>query len=127
METDGDGDNTETGEGRKKVKGWSPIVLLNVVGKLADKVVAGKLMEAEELVHKRAWAGWNGRGAIDPVMLMDELRKETEGEANGRDIKSAFSSMKEIMYEILKEHEDLREWVDHFLRPRTFTSKRTEG
>jgi len=54
-------------------------------------------------------------------MLMDELRKETGGDVYGRDIKSAFNSLdRDAMREILKGHEDLRDWVDYFLRPRTF-------
>jgi len=52
---------------------------------------------------------------------MDELRKKYGGGVYGRDIKAAFNSLdRDMMYEILKEHQDLRDWVNYFLRPRTF-------
>jgi len=44
-----------------RVKGWRPIVLANIVGKLAEKVVAQKLQEKPELWHERAFAGRKGR------------------------------------------------------------------
>jgi len=107
-----------------KVKGWRPIVLSNTVGKLADKLVAEDLGQKRELFYERAFAGRKGRGAIDSVMLMDKLRKRTGGHVYRRDIKSAFNSLdRDKMYEILRNHEDLREWVDHFLPPRTFDVK----
>ena len=67
------------GKDHSKVKGWRPIVLLNTVGKLADKIVAETLGKRRELFHERAFAGRKGRGAIDSVMLMDELRREMGG------------------------------------------------
>ena len=109
------------GKDHSKVKGWRPIVLLNVVGKLADKVIAQELGKRRELFHERAFAGRKGRGAIDSVMLMDEIRREVGGEVYGRDIKSAFNSLdREKMREVLAGHEDISEYVDHFLRPRNF-------
>lgn len=55
---------------------------------------------------------------------MNEIQKETGGDVYGRDISSAFNSLeREVMREILREHEDLRDWVDYFLRPRTFDIK----
>jgi len=112
------------GRDHSKVKGWRPIVLSNTVGKLADKLVAEDLGRKRELFHERAFAGRKGRGAIDSVMLMDDIRKRTGGHVYRRDVKSAFNSLdRDKMYEILKDHEDLREWVDHFLRPRTFDVK----
>ena len=109
------------GKDQSKVKGWRPIVLLNMVGKLADKVVAETLGKREELFHERAFVGRRGSGAIDSVMLIDELRKKTGGEVYGRDIKSAFNSLdREVVREVLAGHEDLHEYVDHFLRPREF-------
>jgi len=59
------------GKDHRKVKGWRPIVLLNTVGKLADKLVAEDLGRIGGLFHERAFAGRKGRGAIDSVMLMD--------------------------------------------------------
>lgn len=112
------------GRDKSKVKGWRPIVLLNVVGKLADKVVAGEIMKKEELFHERAFAGRKGRGAIDSVMLMDEIRKETGGDVYGGDVKSAFNSLdRDVMRRVLHDYEDLNHWMDHFLRPRTFNVK----
>jgi len=112
------------GRDHSKVKGWYPIVLLNTVGKLADKLIAEDMGNIRELFHERAFAGRKGRGAIDSVMLMDELRRKTGGHVYGRDIKSAFNSLdRDEMYNILWNHEDLREWVDHFLRPRSFKVK----
>ena len=109
------------GKEHSRVKGWRPIVLLNVLGKLADKVVAHEVGKRRELFHKRAFAGRKGRGAIDSVMLMDEIRKETGGEVYGRDIKSAFNFLnREVIRKVLTHHEDLQEYVDHFLRPRNF-------
>jgi len=97
---------------------------MNTVGKMADKVVGEGLMSKENLFHERGFAWRNGRRAIDSVMLMDELGRETEGEVYGRDIKSAFNSLdRDEMREILKGHEGYQEWVDHFLRPRTFNIK----
>jgi len=112
------------GKDHSKAKGWRPIVLLNTVGKLADKVVAGMLGKRRELFHERAFAGRKGRGAIDSVMLMDELRRKTGGEVYGRDIKSAFNSLdREVVRQVLAGHEDICEYVDHFLRPRNFKVK----
>lgn len=114
----------KVGKDHSKVKGWRPIVLLNTVGKLADKLVAEDLGHRRELFHERAFAGRKGRGAIDSVMLMDELRRKVGGHVYGRDIKSAFNSLdRDEMYKILQDHDDLREWVDHFLRPRSFDVK----
>ena len=69
------------GKNHTKLKGWRPIVLLNTIGKLAEKMVAEKLMKEKSLFHERAFAGRKWRGAIDSVMLMDEIRK-TVGEAD---------------------------------------------
>ena len=109
---------------RSKVKGWRPMVLLNVIGKLTDKVVAERMMKKEELFHARAFAGWMGRGAIDSVKLIDEIRKKAGGDVYGRDIKPAFNSLDgDVMRKVLREHEGLRDRVDYFMRPRTFDVK----
>jgi len=123
MERDGNGDDPERKD-RSKVKGWRPIVLLNTLGKLADKVVGELMMKKKELFHERAFAGRKGRGAIDSVMLMDEIRREVGGDVYRRDIKSAFNSLdRDVMREVLRGHGDLRNWVDYVLRPRTFEVK----
>ena len=114
----------KAGKDHSNVKGWRPIVLLNTVGKLAAKVVAQLLGKKGELFHERAFARRKWRGAIDSVMLMDELRRETGGEVYQRDIKSAFNSLsREVMREVLAGHEDLQEYVNNFLRPREFEVK----
>lgn len=79
MAGNGDGDNPETRKGHGEDEGVEPIVLLNTVGKLADKVLAEKMAGFRELWHERAFAGRKGRRAIDSVMLMDELRRKTGG------------------------------------------------
>ena len=87
-------------------------------------MIAQELGKRKELFHERAFAGRKGRGAIDSVMLMDEIRKKVGGEVYGRDIKSAFNSLnREVTWQVLAGHEDLREYVDHFLRPRNFEVK----
>ena len=102
------------------VKGWRPMVLINVIGKLADKVIGERLMRQEKQFHE----GRKGRGAIDSVVFMDQIRKETGGDIYRRDIRSAFNTLnREVMREVLRGHEDLRDWVDYFLRPRTFAVK----
>ena len=59
--------------------------------------------------------------AIDPVMLMDQLRKETGGTVYGKDIKSAFNSVGGgNVAEIFKDLPDLALWIDRFLEPRNF-------
>jgi len=81
-------------------------------------------MKRRDLFHERAFAGRKGRGTVDSVMLMDVLRKETGGDVYGRDIRSAFNSLdREVMREVLQKHEDLRDWVGYFLRPRTLDIK----
>jgi len=109
------------GKDHSKVKAWRPIVLLNVVGKLADKVVVQEMGKRKELFHERAFVGRKGIGAIDSVMLMDEIRREVGGEVYGRDIKSAFNSLdREKVWKVLARYEDLQAYVDNFLRPRNF-------
>lgn len=107
-----------------KLQGWRPIVLLNTIGKLAEKVVAERMMKEKILFHGRAFKGSMGRGAIDSVMLMDEIRGTVGGDVYGRDIKSAFNSLnRNKMREVLAGYGDLRDWVDYFLRPRSFEPK----
>jgi len=103
------------------VKGWRPIVLLNTIRKLGDKVLAELMIKKKDLFHKRTFARRKGKGAIDSVMLMDEIRKEVGGDIYGRDIKSAFKSQdRDVIREVLRACEDLRNYVDYCLRPRTF-------
>jgi len=99
------------GKDHSRVKGWRPIVLANTVGKLAEKIVAQKLQEKEELWHERAFAGRKGRGAIDSVMVMKMLmEKHPAGEIIGRDAQSAFNTLRrEKVYEILGQHDWLRQ------------------
>jgi len=89
-----------------------------------DKVVAQELEKRRELFHKRAFAGRKGKRAIDSVMLRDEIRREVGGEVYGRNIKLAFNSLdREVTREVLTGHENLSEYVDHFLRLRNFEGR----
>lgn len=95
--------------------------MANTVGKLGDKLIAGDLQEIEKLWNERAFAGRKGRGAIDSVMLMDQLRRENAGsDVYGRDIHSAFNSIDTKIMCGLVEDRDLRRWVRGFLAPRFF-------
>ena len=110
------------GKDHTKVKGWRPIVLANTIGKLAEKIVAQKLQEKEELWHERAFAGRKGRGAIDSVRLMKMLsEKHSAGEIIGRDAQSAFNTLRrEVTKKILDQHVWLKWWIDDWLAPRSF-------
>lgn len=109
------------GKDHTKIKGWRPIVLANTVGKWCEKLIAQDLQDQDQLWHPLSFAGRKGRGAIDSVMLMDQLRKETGGTVYGKDIKSAFNSIsREKVGEILVALSDLAKWVDRFLEPRKF-------
>jgi len=111
------------GKDHTAVKGWRPIVLANVVGKLAEKVVAIELQRHKELWHERAFAGRRGRGAIDSVMLMAHIaEKYQQGVIVGRDAQSAFNTVRrEHMRQILQNHGWLRDWIYDWLAPRQFT------
>ena len=63
-----------------------------------------------------------GRVAIDSVMLMDKLRTEVGygGEVYGRDIKSAFNSLRRRS---INKLQGLSDWIDHCLSPRSFEIK----
>ena len=109
------------GKDHRKIQGWRPIVLANTVGKWYEKLVAADLADQEQLWHLLSFTGRKGTGAMDSVMLMDQLRKETGGTVCGKDIKFAFNSMeKRKVAEILKDLPDVAEWVDRFLQPRKF-------
>jgi len=110
------------GKDHTQVKGWRPIVLANTTGKLAEKIMAQKLQEKEELWHERAFAGRKGRGAIDSVMLMKMLmEKNPAGEILGRDVQSAFNTLRrDVTSRILGQHDWLRWWIDDWLAPREF-------
>lgn len=91
-------------------------------GEVGGNVRARKLQAIEELWHAECFAGRQGRGAMDSVMLMDRLRKETRGEVYGRDITFVFNSIvREKMVEIVREQNtDVARQVDQFLEPRKF-------
>jgi len=110
------------GKDHTVVKGWRPIVLANVVGKLAEKLVALALQEHEELWHERAFAGRKGRGAIDSVMLMAYIaEQQPAGVIVGRDAQSAFNTVQRgHVRKILKDHTHLRDFIDDWLSPRQF-------
>ena len=79
------------------------------------------LGETEELWHPLSFAGRKGRGAIDSVMLMYELRKDRGGTVYGKDIKSAFNAVDRanVAY-FFQDLQDLAIWIDRFLEPRSF-------
>ena len=81
-------------EHHAEVKGWRPIVLANKVEKWYAKIIAQDLGEQEYLGHQLSFAGRKQRGAIDLVMLMDQLRHET---VYAKDIKSAFTSATDLV------------------------------
>ena len=84
-------------------------------------MVAQDLGEEEHLWHPLSLVGRKGRGAMDSVMLMDELRKKTSGAVYGKDIKAAFNAVERAkVAEILEDTPDL---ADRFLEPRTFDIK----
>ena len=51
--------------------------LANTVGNWCEKIVAQDLGEQGQLWHELSFTGWKARGAIDSVMLMDEIRRKT--------------------------------------------------
>ena len=114
------------GRDHHKVKGWRPIVLANTVGKLGEKLIGGDLQDIEELWHARAFAGRKGRGAMDLVMLMDQLRGQHPGrDVHVRDIHSAFNSIDSRIMCSLIPDQDLKRWIKDFLASRTFRSRPT--
>jgi len=48
------------GKDHTRVKGWRPIVLANIVGKLAEKLIAQELQDRKEVWHERSFAGQEG-------------------------------------------------------------------
>ena len=94
------------------------------MGKLGEKLIAEDLQDMTVLWHKRAFKGRKGRGAMDSVMLMDQLRNRSVGkDVHGRDIHSAFNSIDtEIMCNLIEE-KHTKAWVKDFLKPRTFQIK----
>ena len=110
------------GKDHTQVKGWRPIVLANVAGKLVEKLVAEEIQQHEDLWHERAFAGRKGRGAMDSVMLMAYIAEQNPaGVIIGRDAQSAFNTVRRHhMRRILDKYEDLGSWIDDWLAPRTF-------
>ena len=53
-------------KGHKATKGWRPIILINCIGKLAEKVVVDELQEAG-LFHKGQYGGIKGRLAVEVI------------------------------------------------------------
>jgi len=48
--------------------------LARTVGKLWERLILEELEEEQDLWHEEAYAGRKGRGAIDRVMRIGELR-----------------------------------------------------
>ena len=96
------------GKDHTLVKGWRPIVLANTMEKWAEKIIAQDLGDQPDLWHPLSFAGRKQRGAMDSVMLMDEIRKKTDGVVYGSDIKAAFNSLeRQKMITILEGYPQL--------------------
>jgi len=104
------------GKDHTAVRGWRPIVLANVIGKLAEKVMALELQEHEELWHERAFAGHKSRGAIDSVMLMAYIAEKHPEGIVGRDSQSALNTVRrDHVRRILDKYGWLRDLIDDWL------------
>ena len=91
----------------------------NTAGKYnREMIVAQDLGDQEHRGHPLSFAGRKGTAAIHSVMLMNQLRQESVGTVCGKDIKSAFNSIRGNG--ILSELPDMGKWVDRFLEPREF-------
>ena len=83
------------GNGHRQAKGWRPINLINCLGKVGEKVVAGRLQEAG-LLHPLQFGSIKGRSAMDAVVrVVTEAQKTlVRGGSAGavmEDVKGAFN------------------------------------
>jgi len=86
------------------------------------KAVLEDVVQMAEIGNRYYGEEWR---QMKMVMILDELRRETGREVYGREIKSEFNSLKrDIMYTVLRQHQEARECVDYFLRPGHSTSRR---
>ena len=81
--------------------------------------MAEEVQGHEELWHQAAFAGGEGKRAIDSIMLAkDMLQENSDLRRVGRDIKSAFNGLRiAIITERLHKHCALQQWVEEFLLP----------
>ena len=112
-----------------EVKGWCPIVLSNTCGKLVENQVAKMQQKNTSLFNHLQYGSRTGRSAMDSLMLIvgeaeRAFKSGLQVTLLGRVILSAVNQVKkEVVYTILRDNsmQDLTEFVQNFLRPRTFT------
>ena len=99
--------------------------MANTVRKLGESLIAEHLQDIGDIWRGRAFGGRKGRGAMDSVMIMDQLRRKHPGKhVHGRDIHSAFNSIDTtITVCSLIKARDLGFWVKDFLALRSFQIK----
>ena len=83
------------GNDHKQVKGWWPIVLAQMLGKLWDKVVADGLQETARL-HWGEMGSRKGYSATDGLMWIvgkaqEAIARGGQAQMRGMDVKGAFS------------------------------------
>ena len=112
-----------------EVKGWRPIVLSNTSRKLIEKQVPTMLQKNTSLLHHLQYGSRTGRSAINSLILIvgeaeRAFKCSLQVTLRGKDIVSAFNHCKqEVICDILTDNDmqDLAEFVQNFLRPRTFS------
>ena len=83
------------GKDLSKVKGWRPMVLMNCLLKLMDKVVANELQKLDNLFHQGQFGSRRGKAAIDMAIQATTAAQLEKAKGRGcawalGDIKSAF-------------------------------------
>ena len=114
----------------KAAKGWRPIKLINCVGKLAEKVVADELQEAE-LFHKGQFGGVKGRSALEAMTRV--LTRAQRALSRGgqvlwvmEDVRGGFNNVlgQEVLDAVGRsEKKGWCQWLKDFFRPRQFEVK----
>jgi len=96
------------GKDHGSVKGWRPIVLAQTAGKLADKVIADTLQQAD-IFHNLQYGSRKQRPAMDaPMLSISQAPRATKSGLQaamlGKDVVSAFNHLrKEGTLESLSE------------------------
>ena len=121
---------SKVGKDRTRAKGWRPIVLINCLLKLMDKVVANELQNLP-VFHAGQYGSRKGRSAIDMAIQatieaqLEKTKRHSHAWALG-DIKSAFNyTRKRNVLDRLQENkrdkdlEGLMHYIHWFYQPRT--------